>query len=983
MIYESVLIVFFISSALTLGIVSNELGKKLRIHVCSILLCFGIILRLICPAVGYQALVDNLDETNPNTVLLLLLPPLIYQGGISTDWHSFKKELGQIVPMATSVMLLCSLFQALVIKYILNYDFYWFQITLLCVLLCATDYMMTRRTLKNLHMDSSFNTLVQGESFLNQITILNIFTILNSNSNPLTNFGLSILQLLYRLSIGFLIGLGFSYTMGKAIRRIVNDFIQEFNLTLATTFLLFYVAEINLEASGVMAVVTFALYMSAYGKTLISPTVEKRYMFVWDFLSRTSENISFVFGGFLIGKELSFSDTLSPHDIYKVVVLYISQLVIRLFVVFLHYPVLKKFGYGIDLPKIVILTLGGIKGVISTLMAIIASKSTEHSAQFRSLSLFLIIGVTFLTILVNPFLLKFAEFKFKIIGLSDIQENLLLKVTSQIMQRTNKKLDLLKKSREFPLVKWDEVIDIAGPRELVIAIMKRSKNGKKILMTNPKLSAEELIDEFCENIQINDSMMSREMRTRFYASLRGIYWDEFESGQCMGQTSLILINSTSFLQNKVYESIQDWNMIEKEILNPKLMNFYRQFKERPIINGMFRNLMCNQIIRAYDAASTFLKAHRRARGLFENMEIDHLVLESLLNESLKQESLCENFLQQNIYDTYPEIISEVQSKMACYTLLISQRKLISKIFQQGVIKHLEYNYLLTSIDKNFKALTFLTSPKIPLLKETLKSRFKKAKNKDINELMKLIEEKHLKPGCLLFEDKTENTGAHLILTGKVREYGDWIDQELGIGNIVGVQNLLPGSDSVYNTTAQSLTVVTSVKLPKNMLDFECFEEDIYKESAEEFIIINKDKFNLKNAKNDQIIFLVGKCYIKKVYQGSLISLKRGGVVIKGRIRTDKGCFSLLRPTRKKIESIDDALLLIFPHNFSRILISTRNFTEAVVEFFIKNAKRKEEFKPFYALKSTSNRRETKIYKKIKKYANSKLSIDSLDKMLDV
>jgi hypothetical protein len=631
----------------------------------------------------------------------------------------------------------------------------------------------------------------------------------------------------------------------------------------------------------------------------------------------------------------------------------------------------------------VILTLGGIKGVISTLMAIIASRSIEHSSHFRSLALFLIIGVTFLTILVNPFLLKYAELKFKIIDLSDIQENLLLKVTSQIMQRTNKKLDLLKKSREFPLVKWDEVLDIAGPRELVLAIMKRSKNGKRILLHHSDFSAEELIDEFCESILVNDSMMAREMRTRFYASLRGIYWDEFESGQCMGQTSLILINSTSYLQNHVSEKIQDWSLIEKEIFNPKLMSFYKKFKEKAIINGMFRNLMCNQIIRAYDAASTFLKAHRRARGLFENMEIDTVVLEAILNESSQQEGFCEFFLQQNIYDTYPEIISEVQSKMACYTLLISQRKLINKIFQQGVIKNLEYNYLLTSIDKNFKALTFLTSPKIPLLKETLRSRFKKAKNKEINELMKVIEERHLKPGNFLFEDKGENTGAHLILTGKVREFGDWIDQELGIGNIVGVQNLLPGAEMFYTTSAQALTVVTSVKLPRNILDSDCFEEDVYKESAEEFIIINKEKFNLKNAKNDHIIFLVGKCYIKKVYQGSLISLKRGGVVIKGRIRTDKGCFSLLRPTRKKIESIDDALLLIFPHSFSRILINTRNFTEALIEFYIKNAKRKEDFKPFYALKTTSNRRETKLYKKIKRYANSKLSIDSLDKMLDV
>lgn len=983
MISESSSVVFLVFLSLLLGIISYELNKRLGINICVFLLCFGILLRILCPYLNINELATLIDNSSSETILLVFIPPLIFQGGISTDWHYLKKEAGQIIPMATSVVMFCSLIQSVVIKYILGYDFYWYQISLLCVLLCATDYLMSRKTLRNLHMEDSFNSLVLGESFCNQVTILNIFAILNSDSNALTNIGMSLLIFLYRISIGFIIGLAFSYAMGKSIRRIVNDIIHEFNLSLATVFLLFLVAEHYCRSSGVMALVTFGLYMSAYGKTLISPTVEKQYLFVWELLSRASEHLAFVIGGMLLGSVLLSSSSLTAKDLYKLIFLYIFHMIIRFFVILCHFPILKRFGYSLTFPEAVILTLGGIKGVISILMAIISSRSSSHSPEFQEISLFLILGVTFLTILVNPFLLKYAEKKFKIVDLSDIQENLLLKVTSQIMQRTNKKLNILKRSREFPLVKWEEVLDIAGPRELVIAIMKRSKNGKRILASYPAAPAEDLINEFCENFQVNDTILAREMRTRFYASLKGIYWDEFESGQCMGQTSLILMNSASFLQNKVSENIQDWLVIEKEIHNHDTMDFYKKFKEKPIINRLFRSLMYKNIIKAYDIGSTFLKSHKRARGLFEHMEIEKIVLENLLKESQVQEDLCENFLKQNIFDTYPEIISEVQSKMACYALLISQRKLINKIYQQGVIKSLEYNYLLTATDSNFKVLTFLTSPTIPMLKQTLKNRFKKATNKEINELMKAIEELHLSPDSYLFKEKEENTGAYLILTGKVREYSDWIDEELGISNIVGAQHLLPGFELFNTTSAITLSVVTCIKIPRNLLEYECYEEDIYKESSEEFIILNKDKFNLRNAKNEHIIFLIGKSYIKKVYQGSLISLKRGGFVIRGRIRSDKGCFSLLRPTRKKIESIDDALLLIFPHSFSRILINTRVLGDALVEYFIKNAKRKEEYKPFFALKDPSRRRESKIYKKIKRYAMSKLSIDSLDKMLEI
>lgn len=979
---DASLFILFVFLSLLLALASREANKKLKIPVPSLLLSLGLLLRIICPHVGLSSLSLQIDNTNTSTVLLSLIPPLVFQGAFTTDWHFFKKELGQIVPMATSVVFLSSLLQSIVIKYILQYPFTWNESVLLGVLLCATDHATTRDIMKSMHMEASFNTLVSGETIINQVTVITLFMTLNDSPDAISDIGMSILSFIKRIGLGCLLGLVFSYVMGKAIRRIVNDYMQETNLTLVTTFLLFWVAEVSLKCSGVMAMVTFGLYMAAYGKTLISPTVEKRLMNVWDILSHNSENIAFILGGMHLGHEFVDLHNLVWSDLYKLIVAYISQLLIRFIVILTHYPLLRRFGYGVSFAKIIVLTLGGIKGVISTLLAVIATSGNTYDAKFKGLILFLVIGVTFLTICINPILLKLAEVKFKFINLTDIQENILLRVTSQIMQRSYRKLEKLEKSKEFPLVKWNEVMDIAGPRELVVAIMKRSTVGKKILKEHPDASSEMLISRFCDYCIINDIVLACEMRKRFYNSLKGIYWDEFESGQCLGQTSLVLINSTSVLQHKDSEPIQDWKHIENEIFNEKLIKFFHNFFEKPMINGIFRRLTYNRIIKVYDTASTFLKAHKIARGLFENMEIDQFVLQQILEESEEQENLCKIFLKDHIIDDYPEIISEVQSKMASYALLISQRKLINKIFQQGVIKNLEYNYLLTAIDTNFKALTFLTSPKIPPLKDILRSRFKKASKTEINELLQQVDEMHLKPGSTLFKENEESTGAYLILTGKVREISNWIDQELSIGNIVGVQHLLPGIEAFNTTSATTLTVVTTVHLPKNMLEYECFEEDIYKEAAEEFLILNKEKFNIKNANNEHIIFIVSKSYIKKAYQGSLISLRRGGFVIKGKIRSDKGCFSLLRPTRKKIESIDDALLLIFPANFSKILRNNRNLSDALAEFYIKNATKKQEYKQFYAFKDPQKVREVKDKKKIKKQWKSNMSIDSLDKLLE-
>ena len=81
----------------------------------------------------------------------------------------------------------------------------------------------------------------------------------------------------FRLTLGGLgLGLGFSLVFSILIKRMINDELQQVNLTLATSYLLFYTADYpSVHVSGALAVVTFGLFMSAYGKTLISPNVEK------------------------------------------------------------------------------------------------------------------------------------------------------------------------------------------------------------------------------------------------------------------------------------------------------------------------------------------------------------------------------------------------------------------------------------------------------------------------------------------------------------------------------------------------------------------------------------------------------------------------------------------------------------------------------------------------------------------------------------
>lgn len=117
-------IVLFVFISLLLTIASYELKKLIKLPPSPLLLIMGILLRDIGQYFGdLGPTVKLLDSLDPHLVLLAIMPALIFEAALSTDWYTFKKELGQIIPMATSVVALSAFLTNLAILYILEYDF--------------------------------------------------------------------------------------------------------------------------------------------------------------------------------------------------------------------------------------------------------------------------------------------------------------------------------------------------------------------------------------------------------------------------------------------------------------------------------------------------------------------------------------------------------------------------------------------------------------------------------------------------------------------------------------------------------------------------------------------------------------------------------------------------------------------------------------------------------------------------------------------
>jgi hypothetical protein len=471
--------------------------------------------------------------------------------------------------------------------------------------------------------------------------------------------------------------------------------------------------------------------------------------------------------------------------------------------------------------------------------------------------------------------------------------------------------------------------------------MKKSSVGREVLKNNSCENVDKLIRLYSSRFQLDDLLLGVELRRRFYSTLKGIYWNKYEKGQCFDSTALRLVFDCNKGLDKETEPMRLWEESQEIVYNERRIRLLKRFTDFPLIGKLFRRIVYDIIIRAYDVALAFVKAHYRAEEIMDSMEKDmeQDTYQDVMEEAHQQIIHCQNFIKENITDTYPDIVAEVQTKMACFLLINKQRKMVSKIYEQGVLKDQEFQGLMSSITENLTQLKFMSKPEIPTLESVLKKRFSNINKAEIKKVLPMISERRFRPDTKIFEETDKVLGAYLIFSGVVHEYGQMVNHELTKDNIVGAFHLIQGFQDCYMTTAVTRAVTIAAFIPLNALN-DFFIEDIYKESAKQFVLYYKEHFGLKEAENAHIIKVVENSSVLHLYSGSPVNLRRGALVLKGRVRKDKDAFSLLRPSKKIIESLEDAVVLIFPPHFGEILRQHFLIRDAFASYFIKGPTKK-------------------------------------------
>ncbi len=281
--------------------------------VANVLLCFGLIAITAACAVGARrvgvphsivlvlvglalAFIPGLPrvQLEPQLVMLLFLPPLLYAAGVSMSWRGFCADIGAISVQAIGCVIFTTVAVAAVAHAVLGMS--WPVGFVLGAVVSPPDVVAPMAIARRLQIPKRILTILEGEGLVNDATALILFRFAvvavatGSFSIPAAS-GSFVAILVGEVSFGVAVG-----WLMLRVRHWANDPDVEITLALLTPFLAFWPPEL-LGGSGVLATVSCGLYVSRHGSRLISAGTRLQGFFIWRMVVYLIEGVLFLLTG--------------------------------------------------------------------------------------------------------------------------------------------------------------------------------------------------------------------------------------------------------------------------------------------------------------------------------------------------------------------------------------------------------------------------------------------------------------------------------------------------------------------------------------------------------------------------------------------------------------------------------------------------------------------------------------------------------------
>jgi monovalent cation:H+ antiporter, CPA1 family len=460
MTMDIVLVTTVIASLFLVIGAAEPLAARLRVPMSVILAVLGIL-------IGVGALfflrTELTDALNPvaeailglpirsNVFLYVFLPTLLFQATLGMNLRRMLDDWVPIFVLAIVAVVVATLF--------VGYALSWASALPLaaCLLIGAivstTDPSAVVTIFRSISAPRRLARIIEGESLLNDaaaIALFGLFMGFVMLGRPDPDLGEAIARFPLLIAGGALTGWLAARVAVWVMALFERHERAQISISVALPYLAFIIAEQNIGASGVIAVVAAGLTLNLTGPGRLPPQAWANLREVWDLLAYWSGALIFILAALLIPRLL---EEARPGDFVLIVVVVVAALAARAVILFGLLPLMTRLRASppVETPFRVAILWGGLRGAVTLALALAVTESLRVPIEVKRLVGILATGFTLFTLIVQGTTLRWVIGRLGLDRLSPIDEALSRQVVAVSLQTVRE--DLARTNENYELTR--------------------------------------------------------------------------------------------------------------------------------------------------------------------------------------------------------------------------------------------------------------------------------------------------------------------------------------------------------------------------------------------------------------------------------------------------------------------------------------------------------------------------------------------------
>jgi len=323
-------------------------------------------------------------ELDPEVVLVIFLPPILFQAAQTTSLREFRANFGSISRLAIGLVVVTTALVALVAHWIIP-GIGWPAAFVLGAVVSPPDAVAATAIFQRLGAPQRIVTILEGESLINDASAIVVYTFavaaVVTGSFSLTH---GLLSFVLVVAIGLLVGFMAGRFLGRLVMLLGDPSLSMIALLLAPAAT--YVLAEQVGGSGVLAVVTMGLIHGYTSSRTMTPSSRIRGLAIWDLTIIMVNGLVFILMGLELG---ALREVLSRQDAWQTLwhaVAVLAAMVIARVVYVFGGNLIRKRRAGSSSDRDArfqfVIAWSGLRGVVSLATALALPLVTDSGAAF-------------------------------------------------------------------------------------------------------------------------------------------------------------------------------------------------------------------------------------------------------------------------------------------------------------------------------------------------------------------------------------------------------------------------------------------------------------------------------------------------------------------------------------------------------------------------------------------------------------------------